>query len=204
GGSRAQISERVISGTNLEDLAEGVILGANLEDLAEGPISGTNPGDLAEKVISGTNPGDLAERVISGTNLGDLAEGVLSGINPGDLAEKPISGTNPGDLAEGLLMLCHFGVFFEQVGMTSSDSSSSVRVISSPGSGGVSQSDPEASPLGASSGLPSPIDSRALRDLEVMKADHDLDTTVTEGSLAVIRERYSIPTEYGLHVLQPG
>ncbi|RRT45518.1 hypothetical protein B296_00042455 [Ensete ventricosum] len=37
-----------------------------------------------------------------------------------------------------------------------------------------------------------------------MKADHDLDTAVTEGSLAVIRERYSIPVEYGLHVPQPG
>ncbi|RZR75564.1 hypothetical protein BHM03_00062141 [Ensete ventricosum] len=37
-----------------------------------------------------------------------------------------------------------------------------------------------------------------------MKADHDLDTAVTEGSLAVIRGRYSIPTEYGLHVSQPG
>ncbi|RZR79922.1 hypothetical protein BHM03_00005797 [Ensete ventricosum] len=36
-----------------------------------------------------------------------------------------------------------------------------------------------------------------------MKANHDLDTAVTEGSL-VIKERYSIPIEYGLHVLQPG
>ncbi|RWW43355.1 hypothetical protein BHE74_00051001 [Ensete ventricosum] len=36
-----------------------------------------------------------------------------------------------------------------------------------------------------------------------MKAAHDLDTAVTKGSLAVIRERYSIPTEYGLHVSQP-
>ncbi|RWW61233.1 hypothetical protein BHE74_00031712, partial [Ensete ventricosum] len=92
------------------------------------------------------------------------------------------------------------GVFFEQVGMTSSDSSSSVRVISSPGSRGVSQSDPEASSSGASSGPLSSVDSRALRDLEVMKADHDLDTAVTEGSLVVIKERYSIPAEYGLHV----
>ncbi|RZS26310.1 hypothetical protein BHM03_00059632, partial [Ensete ventricosum] len=50
----------------------------------------------------------------------------------------------------------------------------------------------------------SPIDPRILRDLEVMKLDHDLDTTVTEGSLAVIRERYSIPVEYGLHVPQLG
>ncbi|RRT48694.1 hypothetical protein B296_00026179, partial [Ensete ventricosum] len=47
-------------------------------------------------------------------------------------------------------------------------------------------------------------DARVLRDLEVMKADHDLDTAVTEGSLAVIRERYNIPVEYGLHVPQPG
>ncbi|RZS26808.1 hypothetical protein BHM03_00060209 [Ensete ventricosum] len=37
-----------------------------------------------------------------------------------------------------------------------------------------------------------------------MKSDYDLDTTVTEGSLAVIRERYSIPVEYGLHVSQSG
>ncbi|RWW44803.1 hypothetical protein BHE74_00049408 [Ensete ventricosum] len=33
-----------------------------------------------------------------------------------------------------------------------------------------------------------------------MKADHDLDTTVIEGSLAVIRERYNISVEYRLHV----
>ncbi|RZR98824.1 hypothetical protein BHM03_00028280 [Ensete ventricosum] len=147
--------------------------------------------DLAEKVNSGANPGDLAERVNSGTNPGDLAERVNSGTNPGDLAERVNSGTNPGDLAE-------------RVGMTSSDSLSSVRVISSPGSGGVSQGDSEASSSGASSGPPSPIDARVLRDLEVMKADHDLDTAVTEGSLAVIRGQYSIPVEYGLHVLRPG
>ncbi|RWW19352.1 hypothetical protein GW17_00016600 [Ensete ventricosum] len=148
---------------------------------------------LAERMNSGTNPSDLAERTNSGTNPEDLAERANSGINPGDLAERVNSGTNPGDLAEG-----------ELVAMTSSDSSSSVRVISSPGSGGVSLGDPEASPSGASSGPPSPVDVRALRDLEVMKADHDLDTAVTEGSLAAIRERYSIPTEYGLHVPQSG
>ncbi|RRT47822.1 hypothetical protein B296_00019706, partial [Ensete ventricosum] len=33
---------------------------------------------------------------------------------------------------------------------------------------------------------------------------HDLDTAVIEGSLVMIRERYNIPTEYGLHVPQPG
>ncbi|RWW40218.1 hypothetical protein BHE74_00054384 [Ensete ventricosum] len=87
--------------------------------------------------------------------------------------------------------------------MASSDSSSSVRVISSPGSGGVSQGDHEASSSEASSGPPSPVDARVLRDLEVMKADHDLDTAVTEGSLAMIRGRYSIPIEYGLHVSRP-
>ncbi|RRT52443.1 hypothetical protein B296_00017103 [Ensete ventricosum] len=37
-----------------------------------------------------------------------------------------------------------------------------------------------------------------------MKSDHDINTTVTEGSFAMIRERYSIPVEYGLHVSQPG
>ncbi|RRT54070.1 hypothetical protein B296_00034215, partial [Ensete ventricosum] len=137
-----------------------------------------------------SNLGDLAEEPISGTNPGDLVEKVISGTNPGDLAKRVISGTNLGDLAQGVEM--------------TSDSSSNVRVISSPWSGGVSQSDPEASPSGASSGPPSPVDSRALRDLEVMKADHGLDTAVTEGSVAMIRERYSIPTEYELHVSQPG
>ncbi|RWW35300.1 hypothetical protein BHE74_00059779 [Ensete ventricosum] len=88
--------------------------------------------------------------------------------------------------------------------MTSSDSSSSVRVVSSPEPGETSRCDPEVGSSGASSGPPSPVDARVLRDLEVMKSDHDLDTALTEGSLAVIRERYSIPVEYGLHVPQPG
>ncbi|RZR75580.1 hypothetical protein BHM03_00062734 [Ensete ventricosum] len=87
--------------------------------------------------------------------------------------------------------------------MTSSDSSSSVRVVSHPGSGETSRCDPKVGSSGASSEPPSPVDARVLRDLEVMKSDHDLDTTVTEGSLAVIRERYNIPVEYGLHVPQP-
>ncbi|RZS23680.1 hypothetical protein BHM03_00056649 [Ensete ventricosum] len=104
----------------------------------------------------------------------------------------------------GLLLAPFQSVFSEQAGMTSSDSSSSVRVVSSPGSGGTGLGDPEASPSGASSGPPSPVDARVLRDLEVMKADHDLDTAVTEGSLAVIRERYSISVEYELHVLRSG
>ncbi|RRT74192.1 hypothetical protein B296_00013643 [Ensete ventricosum] len=64
--------------------------------------------------------------------------------------------------------------------------------------------EPEASSLGASSGSPSPIDARVLRDLDVIKAGHDLDTTVTEGSLAAIKERYNIPAKYGLHVLRSG
>ncbi|RWW02089.1 hypothetical protein GW17_00034832 [Ensete ventricosum] len=88
--------------------------------------------------------------------------------------------------------------------MTSSDSSSRVRVVTSSGSGEANRCDLEVGSLGASSGSPSPVNARVLRDLEVMKADHDLDTTVIEGSLAVIRERYSVPIEYGLHVPQPG
>ncbi|RRT44495.1 hypothetical protein B296_00020916 [Ensete ventricosum] len=155
-----------------------------------------NPEDLAERVNSGTNPGDLAEKVNSGMNPEDLAERVNSDTNPEDLAEKVNLGTNPKDFIEK-------SVFFEPIGMTSSDSSGSVRVISSPGSGGTSQSDPEVGFSGASSGPPSPVDTRVLRDLEVMKVDHDLDTTMIEGSLAVIRGWYSIPVEFGLHVLQP-
>ncbi|RZS18237.1 hypothetical protein BHM03_00050473 [Ensete ventricosum] len=106
----------------------------------------------------------------------------------------------PSDLLLAPLQL----VFSEQVGMTSSDSSSSIRIVPSPGSRGTGLGEPEASSSGASSGPPSPIDTRVLRNLEVMKVGYDLDTAVTEGSLAVIRERYSIPTEYGLHVPRSG
>ncbi|RZR96607.1 hypothetical protein BHM03_00025667, partial [Ensete ventricosum] len=88
--------------------------------------------------------------------------------------------------------------------MTSSDSSTSVRVVSPSGSGESSHGDPEVSSSGASSEPPSPVDARVQRDLEVMMSDHDLDSAVTEGSLAAIRARYSIPTEYGLHVPEPG
>ncbi|RRT57722.1 hypothetical protein B296_00012868 [Ensete ventricosum] len=84
--------------------------------------------------------------------------------------------------------------------MTSTDSSSSIRIVPSPGSGGTGLGGPEVSSSGASSGPPSSVDMRVLRDLEVMKAGLDLDTTMTEGSLAAIRERYNILVEYGLHV----
>ncbi|RWW75745.1 hypothetical protein BHE74_00016192 [Ensete ventricosum] len=210
GTNLGDLAERVNSGTNPEDLAEST----NPEDLAERANSGTNPGvlaeransgtnpeDLAEKANSGTNPRDLVERVNSGTNPVDLAERVNSGINPEDFVEKVNSGMNPEDLTPFFFGALRIG--FQSVGMTSSDSSSSVKVISSPGLGGASRSDPEAGSSGAYSGPPSPVDARVLRDLEVMKADHDLDTTVTEGSITVIRGRYIIPTEFGLHVPQP-
>ncbi|RRT78621.1 hypothetical protein B296_00007190 [Ensete ventricosum] len=80
------------------------------------------------------------------------------------------------------------------------DPISPLRVVPSPGSRGTSLGEPEASSSGASSGPPSPVDVRVLRDLEVMKVGHDHDTAVTEGSLAAIREWYNIPIEYGLHV----
>ncbi|RWV92587.1 hypothetical protein GW17_00045022 [Ensete ventricosum] len=88
--------------------------------------------------------------------------------------------------------------------MTSSDSSSNASVVPSAGSGGTSLVEPEASFSGVSSGPSSSVDARVLRDLEVMKVGHDLDTTVIEGSLVAIKERYNIPVEYGLHVLLPG
>ncbi|RRT31500.1 hypothetical protein B296_00037008 [Ensete ventricosum] len=153
--------------------------------------SGTNPRNLAERVNSGTNPGDLAERVNSGINFGDLAEKVNSGTNPGVLAEKVNSGSNSRDLVE-------------KVNSSMNPEDLAEKVISSPRSGGASQGDPEANSLGVSSGPPSLVDVRVLRDLEVMKADHDLDMAVTEGSFAVIRGRYSIPTKYGLHAPRPG
>ncbi|RWV93080.1 hypothetical protein GW17_00044486 [Ensete ventricosum] len=208
GTNPGDLAKRANSSTNLGDLAERTNSGTNPGDLAERANSGTNPEDFIERVNSGTNPGDLTERMHLGSNHRDLTERMHSGSNPGDLAERMRSGSNPGDLAKRMHLGSNPGDLVERthtwVGMTSSDSSSSIRVVSSLRSGEASQCDPEVGSSGASSGPPSPVDARVLRDLEVMKVDHDLNTTVIEGSLAVIRERYSIPIEYGLHVPQPG
>ncbi|RRT51229.1 hypothetical protein B296_00003600 [Ensete ventricosum] len=65
----------------------------------------------------------------------------------------------------------------------------------------MSPKNPQASTSMMSSGAPSPMDAKALRDLEVKKTCHDFDLTATEGSLAAIRECYSISEEYALHEL---
>ncbi|RZS24299.1 hypothetical protein BHM03_00057343 [Ensete ventricosum] len=53
------------------------------------------------------------------------------------------------------------------------------------------------------SGVPSPTDAKSLRDLEVIKACHDITSVVTGGSLGLIQERYNIPEEYVLRALLP-
>ncbi|RZS28023.1 hypothetical protein BHM03_00061574 [Ensete ventricosum] len=73
------------------------------------------------------------------------------------------------------------------------------RSIPSVRSEGTSLGSTEASTSGTSSEVPSLIDARALRDLEVMKTFHDFKSAVTEGALAAIRKCYGIPEEYALH-----
>ncbi|RWV95748.1 hypothetical protein GW17_00041607 [Ensete ventricosum] len=46
-------------------------------------------------------------------------------------------------------------------------------------------------------------DVKALQALEAMKLCHDFDSTMSVKSLATIRKRYSIPTEYVLHAPTP-
>ncbi|RWW05235.1 hypothetical protein GW17_00031507 [Ensete ventricosum] len=77
--------------------------------------------------------------------------------------------------------------FRYHVGMFSSDSSIIIRVVPIVRSGGISLEHSEASTSGASSGAPSSMDAKALRDLEVMKACHDFDSTVIEGLRAAIQ-----------------
>ncbi|RWW21148.1 hypothetical protein GW17_00014712 [Ensete ventricosum] len=78
------------------------------------------------------------------------------------------------------------------VGMTSSDSSMSIMFVSFVRLGGTSPENLEASTSVASSRALSPVDAKALQDLQVIKLCHDFDSAVSEGSLAAIRERYSI------------
>ncbi|RZR77213.1 hypothetical protein BHM03_00002224 [Ensete ventricosum] len=51
--------------------------------------------------------------------------------------------------------------------------------------------------------MPSPVETKSLRDLKVMKSYHDIASIVTEESLGLIQTRYSIPKEYALRALLP-
>ncbi|RWV80894.1 hypothetical protein GW17_00057760 [Ensete ventricosum] len=91
----------------------------------------------------------------------------------------------------------------ERVERTSSDSSSGVRSFPFVRSGVASLESLEASTSETLSGVPSSTDTKALRDLEVMRVCHDFDSIVIEGSLAAIRKHYSIQEEYAMHALLP-
>ncbi|RWV96276.1 hypothetical protein GW17_00041031 [Ensete ventricosum] len=178
-GTNLGVAERANSGTNLRDLAKRANLGINLRDLAERANSGTNLGDLVERMNSGTNLGDLAERVNSGTNLGDFAEWVDSGTNLKDLVEKANSDTYLEDLAERANSSTNLGDLAKRANSGTNLGDLAKRANSyinlgdsacpSPGSGATSLGEPEASSLWVSSGPPSPVDARVLRDLKVMK-----------------------------------
>ncbi|RWW53645.1 hypothetical protein BHE74_00039864 [Ensete ventricosum] len=87
--------------------------------------------------------------------------------------------------------------------MASLGSSIDVRSIPPARSGGTSLGSPVASTSGLSSGVPSLINAKSQRDLEVMKACHDIDLAMAEGSLDAIRKCYSIPGEYALRAPLP-
>ncbi|RWV80725.1 hypothetical protein GW17_00057948, partial [Ensete ventricosum] len=63
---------------------------------------------------------------------------------------------------------------------------------------------PEASVSRSScSGIPSPVDARSQRDLEVMKSYHDIASVISGEALESIRECYSIPEGYMLRAPLP-
>ncbi|RRT36698.1 hypothetical protein B296_00051046 [Ensete ventricosum] len=204
GTNLRDLAERANSGTNLGDSAENVNSGVNLGNLAERANSSTNLRDLAERANSGTDLGDLAERANSGTNLGDLAERMNSGTNPGDLVERTNSGTNLGDLAKRANSGTNLGDLAERANLVTHLMRRAISRWSSALPREAKTVSPRRVPRMRLRDPPSSVDARVLRDLEVMKAGHDLDMAVTEGSLATIREQYSIPAEYGLHIPQPG
>ncbi|RRT61683.1 hypothetical protein B296_00028120 [Ensete ventricosum] len=205
--------KKVNSTTNIRDLAEKANSGTNLGDLTERTDSGTNLGDLAERTDSSTNLGDLTERANSSTNLGDLTERASLGTNLEDLAEKVNSGTNLGDLAERADSGTNLGELIERANSGTNLGDSTEKANLGTNIGDLAESklakfveislfcmgEPETSSSGVSSGPPSLVDARVLRDLEVMEAGHDLDIAVIEGSLTANRERYSISVGYGLH-----
>ncbi|RRT64608.1 hypothetical protein B296_00010333 [Ensete ventricosum] len=169
------------SGTNIGDLAERANSDINLGDLAERVNSSTNLGDLAERANSGTNLGGLAKRVNSGSNLGDVSERANAGTNLRDLAERANSSKNLGDLAERANSGTDLGDLTERA------------------NSGTNLEDLVERQTRAQI-----LEIWPRRRTQAHIACYDLDTAVTKGSLAVIRELYSILTEYRLFVPQPG
>ncbi|RZR83983.1 hypothetical protein BHM03_00010716 [Ensete ventricosum] len=90
-----------------------------------------------------------------------------------------------------------------QVGMAVLGSSSDVRFVPFVRSRGTSLGNLKASTSGLSLGVPTPIDAKSLRNLEVMKACHDIDSIVIEESLDAIQQCYSILGEYALRAPLP-
>ncbi|RWW54056.1 hypothetical protein BHE74_00039403 [Ensete ventricosum] len=86
----------------------------------------------------------------------------------------------------------------------SSSGSSNVMVVPSASSEGTQSKGSEASVSGSLySGISSPVDAKSLRDLEVMKSCHDVDSVTKEESLGSIWECYSILEEYALQAPLP-
>ncbi|RRT46223.1 hypothetical protein B296_00014195 [Ensete ventricosum] len=50
----------------------------------------------------------------------------------------------------------------------------------------------------------SPGDMKAFRALEIIRSCHSSDLVMIEELLRLVRWRYSIPSDYELHILQPG
>ncbi|RWW35538.1 hypothetical protein BHE74_00059516 [Ensete ventricosum] len=144
--------------------------------------SGTNLGDLAKRANSGTNLGDLAKRVNSGPNLGDLAERANSGTNLGDLAGRANSGTNLGDLAERANSGTNLRYFAERADSGTNLGDVAERAKSSTNLGDLAESRTRAQIL--------EIWPRGRTRAQILE-------------IWPRRERYNIPTEYGLQVPQP-
>ncbi|RWW01442.1 hypothetical protein GW17_00035515 [Ensete ventricosum] len=73
----------------------------------------------------------------------------------------------------------------------------SIRVVPSANSKGTRPEGPEASISRLlSSGIPSPVDAKSQRDLEIMKSCLDVVSVINEETLGPIWECYNIPEEY--------
>ncbi|RWW04192.1 hypothetical protein GW17_00032598 [Ensete ventricosum] len=93
---------------------------------------------------------------------------------------------------------------------STTSTSSSVRVVEGPlGAAKATGSRPRVvDPLGSpevevvssSSRIMTPLDTKTLKALMVMRSCHDCDSIITVQHLAEVRECYSVPREYELHV----
>ncbi|RWV81068.1 hypothetical protein GW17_00057550 [Ensete ventricosum] len=139
------------------------------------------------------NSGMIGLMVAEICNSGTIGLKVADVCNSGTIGLKVVEVCNSGTIELKVAEVCNSGTIGLKVAEIC------FHIVRICGSEGTWLEGPEASVSGSSSlGVPSLVDAKSQRDLEVMKSCHDVVSVIGEEALGPIRGCYSIPKEYVL------